>query len=379
VQPNLFKLEAIFEEFEHVKGMNVLGASDAEAFSVNELLKIAGSNFDLGNVVLGYGDVKGLDGLRCAVAASYGDPNISHDNVLITVGASEAIVLALHSLIRPGDKALVCRPAYQSLYEMAAVAGANVIEYHYRGKEFAPDLAKVRKALAEKPAPTVLVLNSPHNPTGHVLGDRTLHELLNEAKEKGTRVIVDEVFLGISIGPSKPGTSAACLDSEAIAIGSLSKVYGLPGLRVGWLVGSQDVIQKCKELRYYTSLSPPSLVQQLGKIAISARSALLARTQSNVNRNYKFALGWLDAHRRFFEWVEPQGGLVMLIKLRKPARTLQFVRELAERHKVFLVPGKEGFGLPEGYLRLGLGGNPKKFRQGLDVTGAYLRSSSYRR
>lgn len=378
MRPNLFKLEAIFEKYEHVKGMNVLGASDAETFKVGELRRMDGGKLDLDEIDLGYGDVKGLDELRRVVARSYVKAKISKNNVLITVGASEAIVLALHALLKPGDKALVCSPAYQSLYEMAAVTGAQVIEYEYREeKGFIPNLDKVRKELRQKPAPRVLVLNTPHNPTGQVLAEKKLKGLLGLAKSTGTTVVVDEVFSGIRIGNTRLSPSAACLDRGAIVIGSLSKVYGLAGLRIGWLVGPPDFIKKCKELRYYTSLSPPSIVQQLGKIAIVNKATILARTQRNVTENYNFALDWLQRHQDFLGWIPPQAGLVMLLRLRKVkdrANTAQFVRQLAEQFKVFLVPCEEAFGLPEGYLRLGLGSDPKKFRKGLEVIGHYLRS-----
>ena len=118
-------------------------------------------------------------------------------------------------------------------------------------------------------------------------------------------------------------------------------------------------------------------MQQLGKIAIVNKATILARTQRNVAENYNFALGWLERHKAFLGWIPPQAGLVMLLRLKKVkdrAKAAQFVRQLAEKYKVFLVPCDEAFGLPEGYLRLGLGSDPKKFSKGLQVISQYLRS-----
>lgn len=378
MQFKTFGLERTFAKYEHLPGMNVLGASDAQSLTVQELLEMSRAPVDLNKLNLGYGDTKGLYELRQAVAESYEVESIRAENVLITVGASEAILLALHTLLKPGDSALVCKPAYQGLYEMAAAAGARVIKYDYVEKKgFAPDLDRVRRALRRKPAPKLLILNTPHNPTGHSLDEASLKELLDLAREVGTRVLVDEVFSGVLIESTERVRSAVVLDREAIIIGCLSKVYGLPGLRVGWLVGPKQFIKQCIDLRYYTVLVPPSIVQQLGKIAVENRCSIITRTQSNVTVNYKYARSWLSAHRKHLSWCAPQAGVVMLLRLKKLKRgidTATFAGQLAEKCKVFLVPCTSGFDMAEGYLRLGLGGAPAKFREGLAVFSSYLRT-----
>jgi aspartate/methionine/tyrosine aminotransferase len=378
MQFKTFGLERTFAKYEHVPGMNVLGASDAQSLTVQELLELSRAPLDLCKLKLGYGDTKGLYELRQVVAESYDLESTRAENVLITVGASEAILLALHTLLKPGDSALVCRPAYQALYEMAAAAGARVIKYDYIDRKgFAPDLDRVRRMLRRKPAPRVLVLNTPHNPTGHAFDEASLKELLDLAREARTRVLVDEVFSGVLVESTQQVRSAVVLDREAIVIGCLSKVYGLAGLRVGWLVGPKQFIKQCIDLRYYTVLVPPSIVQQLGKIAVENRCSIIARTQSNVTENYKYVRGWLNAHRRYLSWSAPQAGLVMLLRLKKLKRgvdTATFAGQLAEKCRVFLVPCTSGFDMAEGYLRLGLGGAPAKFREGLGVFSNYLRT-----
>jgi aspartate/methionine/tyrosine aminotransferase len=372
MHPKIFQLEATFEKYENIKGMNVLGASDAEPLTVQQLLRMAHPPLSLHTLTLNYGDVKGLDKLREAVAKSYSRKT---ENVLITVGASEAIFLALHTLLEKGDRALVCKPAYQSLSEMASAAGAKVIEYEYlEQRQFAPDLEKLQKSLKRKPAPRVLVINSPHNPTGQVLDQTTLKELLALARRVGTQVIVDEVFRGVVIESPAVVPSAVALDRKAIIIGSLSKVYGLAGLRVGWLVGPKEFIRACINLRYYTSLVPPSIVQQLAVVALQNRNSILAKTQHNVTTNYSYAKRWLTANNDIVDWIPPQGGLVMLLKIKANNNTAKFAGQLATRCKVFLVPCSTGFNMPEGYLRLGLGGAPAEFRQGLTLFGDYLRT-----
>jgi len=379
MHPKIFQLEAFFEKYEHIPKMNVLGASDAETFTIKDLLDLSGKRYDLGQIKLGYGKVKGWDELRDAVAKSYREAKLSTKNVLITVGATESIFLALHTLIKPGDEALICWPIYQGLQEMVETAGGRVAHYEYLpANNFAPDLNAIRDALKRADPPKVLLLNTPHNPTGHALDRKTLKELLALARHAKTRVVVDEVFSKIRIGKTKLAPSAVELDSRAIVIGSLSKVYGLAGLRIGWLVGPQDFIEECKNLRYYTSLVQPSVVQHLGKIAIESRRRIQKRTQNNVNQNYAYATKWLKKHRRFFKWFPPQAGLVMLLQLKLSVNTKRFAETLAQKHKVFLVPCTIGFGMRGRYLRLGLGGNPQKFEEGLGVLGTYLRSKEWR-
>jgi aspartate/methionine/tyrosine aminotransferase len=380
MHPNKFHLEATFEKYENQKGMNVLGASDAEPLTFQQLLRMAQPRLSLRALRLNYGDVKGLEELREAVAKSYSRTNVKKENVLITVGASEAIFLALHTLLKPGDRALVCKPAYQSLSEMASAAGAKVIEYEYlEQRQFASDLEKLQQLLKRKPAPRVLVINSPHNPTGQMLDETTLKELLASARRVGTQVVVDEVFRGVVIESAAVVPSATAFDPKAIVIGSLSKVYGLAGLRVGWLVGPEEFIRDSINLRYYTSLVPPSIVQQLAVVALRNRKSILAKTQHNVTRNYEYAKRWLTANNDIVDWIPAQAGLVMLLKVKSKNDTATFAGQLATSCKVFLVPCSTGFDMPEGYLRLGLGGAPAKFRQGLTLFGDFLRTGKCRK
>lgn len=376
MKPTLFKLEHIFERFEHVPDMNVLGASDAESYRVGDLMNLADHPLDLEDISLGYDQVSGNQSLRQAIAASYSS-DCSFENILVTNGASEGILLAMHVLLSPGDQALICEPAYQGLSEMAKSAGATVTNYHYsESNGFQPDLELIKKELKTRKY-KVLLLNSPHNPTGQVINETALRTLLALAGEVDTQVIVDEVFHGIWIN-HEPVPTAVNLDLKAITIGALSKVFGLPGLRIGWLAGPRCFIEKCKELRYYTSLTPPSIVQQVGEIAVRQKQQILKRSQGNVLQNYDHVITWLESHRQFFDYVEPRGGTVMLIKLKLEISTKEFVEDLATKHRVFLVPCTWAFGMEAGYLRLGLGGNPSAFRDGLTTVAEYLLSNNFK-
>jgi aspartate/methionine/tyrosine aminotransferase len=374
VPPAPFKLEAFLAEFERVRGLNDIGSSCVQALTVSELFGLAGESLNLNEARLDY---VGTEALRAAVAGSYYGGEVSPENISITNGAGEAVSLVLRALLERGDEALVCFPAYQSLYEMVRAAGAAVSFYHYPERAgFAPDWGQVRRSLSGTRPPKVLVLNAPHNPTGHVIDEETLGQLLEEAVAAGTVVVIDEVFRGIWLNQTKPVRSGIILNPNTVVIGSLSKVYGLSGLRIGWVAGPPELTRRMGAWQHYVSTPPSSLAQTLGEIAIKHHRALLERARRLVQANLSTALGWLRDNQGAFGWVEPQGGVVMLLKLKLELASERFARDLAEKERVLLVPCAHCFGMPEGYLRLGLGGDPALFRRGLDRVTRYTNLHS---
>jgi aspartate/methionine/tyrosine aminotransferase len=380
MRPDEFKLEKLFAEYEHTPGMIVLGASDAASPTVKELFDLCGVGIDLDRVRLSYSEVQGDPALRRAIADSYPPGTVSADEIIVTVGGSEAIFLAVHALLDPGDIALVCAPAYQALRSIAAAIPARVESYAYarRANGFGLCTRQLASRLRQKPRPKLLVLNTPHNPTGHVIARQPLRQLLAVAAETGTAVLVDEAFSGVWYGTTKPVPSAITLDRNVTVIGSLSKVYGLSGLRIGWLAGRKQFIDQSARLRDYTTLTPPVIVQDLAALAVRNRDRLLARTREIVSKNHACAVAWLKERTDQFDWVEPQGGLVMLVRVKLTVNTEWFIRDLAAVEKVFVVPCDTTFDMPKGYLRLGLGTDPEKFAEALQRIARYLESGRAR-
>lgn len=375
MQPPDFKLEAFFDEFEFVPDMNVLGSSDAQTLSLGELLGLSDKPLPLSDIPLSYQEVKGDDSLRAAVAEMYQPAKIGAENVLITTGASEAIFLALHALLNPGDRAVLCRPVFQSVYEVARMAGATISFYDYDERnDFRPDLSAIYQGLRGKPAPKLLFINTPHNPTGRAMDEATLKAVLVEAHNANVTVLANEMYAGVWLPPTKPIPSALAFDLGAIVIGGLSKVFGLAGLRIGWVIGPEEVVQTCKRLRYCTTLCPPAILQKLGRIAVLNREKILERNQQTVVTNYEAAVQWLTAHQEFFEWVKPDAGQVMLIRLKSEMDTELFARELATKAEILLIPCTSCFDMAHGYLRLGLGADPTRFSQGLSRLSDFLRN-----
>lgn len=368
-----FDLEVIFEEYEHQPDMLVLGASDASNLAVHELFDLCQSTVDVSKTRLEYGDVRGEFRLREAVARSYEAQTITADHVLITVGASEAIFLVMQVLVQSGDRVLVCDPAYQPLASVPEAVGGLVETYAYDERaSFTPDVDGILTRLRRSPRIKVLVLNNPHNPTGQTISEDFLRQLLEVAKETETTVLADEVFRGVSHSSNPVVSSALTLDPDTVVIGSLSKVYGLSGLRVGWLAGPRRIIDACRRMRHYTTIAPPLIVQDLGAIAVENSPKVLGRTRTIVAQNYIYVKNWLERHREVFGWVEPQAGLTMLLKLKREVNTDGFVRELANEKKVFLIPCSTTFGMSEGYLRLGLGTDHNVLTSGLSQLSDFI-------
>lgn len=368
-----FDLEVIFEEYEHRPDMLVLGASDASNLAVEELFHLCQDSVDVSKIRLKYGDVRGELRLREAVAKNYGAKTVTADHVLITVGASEAIFIVMQILVHPGDRVLVCDPAYQPLASVPEAVGGLVEKYSYaEGSGFNPDVDWIVERLRRSPRIKLLVLNTPHNPTGQDISEHSLRRLLKVAKETETTVLVDEVFRGVTHGAIPEVPSALTLDQDTVVMGSLSKVYGLSGLRVGWVAGPTEIIDACRRMRHYTTIAPPLIVQDLGAIAVENSAKVLGRTRTIVAQNYMYVKNWLERHQEVFGWVEPQAGLTMLLKLKREVNTDGFVRELANEKKVFLIPCSTTFGMSEGYLRLGLGTGHNVLTSGLSQLSDFI-------
>ena len=373
-----FTLELLFEQYEHQPGVLVLGASDASSPTVQELFDLCGETVSWQKTQLSYGNVRGNNDFRAELAAYYAAANLRSDNILVTVGGSEAILIAVYGLVRPGDRVVVCAPGYQPLRSVAVALGAAVETYTYRrtARGFGLDVQDLLSQIRTPPAARLLVLNSPHNPTGAVIAEDDLGRLLAAANEVGTIVLIDEVFRGTTFGPPVP-PSAIEIHPDAIVVGSLSKVFGLSGLRLGWLAGTAAVLDRCRAVRHYTSIAPPLLVQDLGVLAIRHRQKLLTRTEDIARDNLSTLVEWLEGRREFFDWHIPEAGLVLLARLKLPVDTEAFAHDLARRHGVFVVPCTAGFGMQRGYVRLGLGTAPHVLRQGLDCMSKYFNDKDY--
>ncbi len=313
---------------------------------------------------LNYSEACGTLALRSALAATY--PATTPDQILVTTGAIEANYLIFHTLLKPGDHVVAVHPAYQQLHSVPQAIGCNVSLWELRDEGgFHYDLDDLRQLVT--PQTKLIIVNTPHNPTGAMLSEEQLREIYALAEANDAYLLCDEAYRWLDIPGGDPfAPPARSLGAHGISVGTLSKPFGLPGLRIGWIAATDDVISACWSMRDYISLSPGKLSDALAVIAIENRDAIIARNQPIIEQNLVTALDWFAAQADVATWSPPRGGLLALMKFDLPIDSLTLANRLAEEYSVMLAPGW-AFGY-ESHLRLGLGQDPEIFAEGLRRT-----------
>ena len=321
------------------------------------------------DVWLGYSEACGSEELRHLIAATY--EHTSPSEILVTTGAIEANFLLFNELLSPGDRVVIVDPAYQQLHSVARAIGCDVALWKVRDEGgFRFDLDDLR-ALAT-PVTRMIVINTPHNPTGALLSEQQLREIYALAEELDSWVLSDEAYRWLDL-PGSPSLAPPLrnLGSRAISTGTFSKPFGLPGLRIGWIAAPADVVQRCWGLRDYISLSPGKLNDTLAVLAFRHRDQITERTRQIVSVNLPFAERWFAENADLVSWTPPRGGILALMKYELDIPSLELANHLAEEYSVMLAPGS-AFGY-EGYLRIGIGSAPHIFAEGLRQTARCLR------
>jgi aspartate/methionine/tyrosine aminotransferase len=318
---------------------------------------------------LGYSEACGSAELRALLAETYEDT--SSDQVLVTTGAIEANFLLFNELLAPGDRVVIVDPAYQQLQSVPRAIGCDVALWRLRPEnDFRFDLDDLH-ALAT-PGTRMIVINTPHNPTGAMLSESDLNEIYALADDLGAWVLSDEAYRWLDLPGSPPlAPPARNLGPRAISVGTVSKPFGLPGLRIGWIAAPEDVALRCWGLRDYVSLSPGKMNDALAVLALRHREQIAARTRAIVAENLPVATRWFAENADLVSWTPPRGGLLALMKYELDLPSLELANRLAEDYSVMLAPGS-AFGY-EGYLRIGVGPSPAVFAEGLAQTARCLR------
>ena len=361
-----FDLERWQSVHEHHTGIN-LTESGAHPLRVRELA--VGRDVDaLLAQALEYTQTNGTAPLRERVAALYG--GASADNVLVTNGSSEANLLACWHLIEPGDEAVVVHPVYMQLPGLIRSFGAAVREVWLEPGPagWRLDLDAVRGAVG--PRTRFIAVCNPNNPTGARLDEAAVAGLCAIAADRGCWLLADEVYRGAELdGRATP--TAWGRGERVLVTGGLSKAYGLPGLRIGWLAGAAGPIAALWARRDYTSIAPGAVNDLLARLALEPRrrDELLARTRRILRSNRAVVAEWV-ARRPAVRWIPPAAGGVTLIRYSGDRPSVELAERLRADHGVLLVPGAH-FGL-EHHLRIGIGGETAPLRAGLAKLGGTL-------
>jgi capreomycidine synthase len=337
-----------------------IGSSGVEDYSLAELRRIAGFSWQtLDSIVFHDSQTLGGDGLRRAIASRWADGDSRR--VMATHGSSEANFLLMNALLARGDEVVVADPCYPQLYAIAEAKGCVMKRWPLKFESgFTPDLEELAALLG--PRTRMVVVNFPQNPTGASITLEQLREMVAMIAVSGAYLVWDNAFGEITYGrPPLPDPTA--MYERAIALGTLSKCFGLPGLRVGWCIAAPAVLAQCVEWRDYVTLHLSPLVEAIATAAIEHTDALIAPRLEQARANLALVAEWMHAHREWVDWVPPQGGVCVFPRLPASLEVDEFCRRLAHDKRVLLVPGT-CFASPR-HVRLGFGGPTVGLREAL--------------
>ena len=363
-----FALERYFAEYEFVVE-HLLSASDPESLTLQELLALADpQSLALWQELrLGYTESQGHPLLREAIAATYAslDPR-----TVLTAVPEEAIFIAMNCLLQPGDHVIATFPAYQSLYEIAGSLGCRLTRWtlSQAGARWELDLDLLADSLSGDTR--LIVINFPHNPTGFLPERATLDAILDLARRRGIYVFSDEMYRRLEYSSAQRLPAVCDLYERGVSLSGLSKSFGLPGLRLGWLATpDSDLLARCAAFKDYTTICGSAPSEILGIIALRAGEQIIARNLGIIQSNLRLADEFFLRHRERFTWLRPQAGSVCLPRLLGDQSAAAFCQGLLEQRSVLLLPG-EILEFEDKYFRLGLG--RRDFPEGLAGLEAYL-------
>jgi aspartate/methionine/tyrosine aminotransferase len=368
IRPGPFKLERYFAEREF-NAKHLLSSSECESFGLEELLGLFdGETRGLWrDLRLGYTESAGHPLLRREIAALYG--GLGPDDIVV-LSPGEGIFIALTALLGPGDHAVVTFPAYQSLTEIPAARGceATLWRLELNGGRWEPDPEFLERVVRKNTK--VVVVNFPNNPTGCHLSQDRFARVVEICEKHGIALFSDEMYRFLEYDERERLEPAASVAGRGVSLSGLSKSFGLPGLRIGWLASrDKKLVGSISSLRDYTTLcsSAPSEVLAIG--ALRAKDRILARNRGIVLKNLKIAGEFFERHGDIFTWFRPQAGTVSLARLDRHVPVADFCEDLFRRRGVMLLPGRV-FDLAGNYFRVGIGRTGME--EGLGVLEDYI-------
>jgi aspartate/methionine/tyrosine aminotransferase len=372
VKPKPFALERYFAEYEFsVKYL--LSSSDCQGLPMKAVLDLADDETRAlwDGLSLGYTEEPGLPALRAEAAATY--KGIVADEIL-TGAPEELIFIAMNCLLQPGDHVVCTFPGYQSLYELAETIGCRVTRWEPNedaGWHFDPrDLRTM-----VRPETRLMVVNFPHNPTGSLPSQAEFEEIVGIAAERGITLFSDEMYRSLELDPAERLPAACELYEGAISLTGMSKVYGMAGTRMGWLV-VRDPRRYAELLAFkdYTTICSSAPSEILTLIALRARDAIIAAHRRRVEINLAALDAFLAQWSGLFRWVRPRAGTIGLARLREGMSAAAFCARVVHEAGIMVLPSTT-FDFGDSHVRVGFG--RENLPEVLSVLDGYLRDAGF--
>lgn len=367
------KLEAFeMERFQSIWENRVthnMSESGVHPMSLGELLdpKERDAIFDKRFI---YVQTNGTPGLRASIAALY--PGATTDNVVVGNGTAEANYITVWRLVDPGDEVVMMLPNYMQIWGVVRGLGATVVPWRLREERgFEADVEELASLVT--PRTKLIAVCNPNNPTGSILGEAAMRAIVAVAERAGAWILADEVYRGAELDGRETRSFWGLSDRVLVACG-MSKAYGLPGLRIGWVAGPPSMIAELWARKDYLSIAPSSLSDHLAQVALrpDVRPRILARTRGLINANLPALTEWMRRHDPGFRLVPPRAGAIAYPRYSWPINSTKLMERLKDEQSLLVVPGDQ-FGM-DGYLRIGLGNEPEEVKAGLASMDRVLES-----
>jgi aspartate/methionine/tyrosine aminotransferase len=352
-----FALEVYFSKWEFAAKYNLAG-SDGENMTLAELLALAGpeDRAAFESLSLGYTETFGALALRAEIAQTY--DTVGPEHLLCFAGAEEGIYVAMKVLLNPGDHAIVITPNYQAAetvpLSICEVTGVPLdID-----RDWDLDLDLLRAAL--RPSTKLISINFPHNPTGKIIPRAVFDSIVEICRSRGIWLFSDEVYRLFERDPAFRLPQAVDVYERAVSLNVMSKAYGLPGLRIGWLAcKDRATLVRFEHYKHFLSICNSAPSEALARIALKARQEILDRNRQVIRDNLAVLNAFFADYEHLFDWREPDGGCVGFIRYKGAEGVEEFARRLVEESGVLFLPSSiyrsELGPVPDACLRVGFG------------------------
>ncbi|MEA2694767.1 MAG: hypothetical protein QOJ16_4154 [Acidobacteriota bacterium] len=345
-----------------------IGSSGVENYSFADLRRMLGiTHEEIDGIVFQDSQTLGGQGLRQAIADHLAGGRA--EAVMVTHGSTDANHLTMTTLLEPGDEVVVLDPCYQQLYGIAEAMGCRLKRWPLRFERgFHPDFDELDDLLT--PQVKMVVVNFPHNPTGASISRDEQRRLIAAADRIGAYLVWDGAFAEITY--DEPPLPEPLDYPRAVSQGTMSKAYGLPGLRVGWCLAAPEILERFIRVRDYTTLHLSPLVELVAQRVMKNAAVIVGRRLEQARINRGQLAQWIGEQDGRIDWVPPRGGVSAFVRFHDLPDVDSFCHRLASELGVLLVPGS-CFHQPA-HARLGFGCSRAVLTEGLDRTARLLRS-----
>lgn len=363
-----FEMERMQSTWENLVDYD-MSESGIMPLRLNELVEMGLDLAGLSNMPLGYSQSNGTSELRELLADIY--PGSTAENIEVTNGTSEANYLLALSLLQPGDEFAIELPNYMQMWGVARSLGAKVKTFNLRlDKDWEPDWDQFDQAVTDKTR--LVYLSHPNNPTGKVLSGRAMKRIVDRCEQTDTYLLSDEVYLGAETGSDRTASFWA-MSEKVIVTSGLSKAYGIPGIRIGWIIGPAGVVDDCWTQHDYLTIGPNKLSDVIARVAVKPanRRKCYDRARRVLQDNLPLMCRWVESFDGGLEFRPPDAGAIALLKYKADIASVELAERIRTRQSTLTVPGSH-FGL-EGYIRVWLGGRQEFITEGLRRIGAEIK------